>query len=509
MAFECPHCHERNCEVLFAGSLQPRGCRFTLSVAPGDVQALNRQLVKSDTATLTVRLLLIFRLLHLVVTLLHTCNGLSSALYLAFSRLLLIVESAWRPSEEFGKLDRCQSSSWKYRPPPSAARCPRRLMLSVAQVEGVLVRTAEELRAMQGERREADPTTAAALDDFLQNVDACARGERPFTLCLDDPAGNSFIENPHAPRPDRALLVEYYDRTIEQNEALGLGPLQSREGGEAEVSPESTPSSDGAAGVYVPAGTPGRPTAYGAVEMEHSIAAGSGQATADALLKYSGPEEVMSFPATCSVCSAQSETRMFFTDIPYFKEVIVMATTCDTCGYRSSEVKAGGRIPDKGKRIVLRVCSKDDLTRDVIKSDTAAVRIPEADVELATGTLGGRVTTVEGLLADIKQNLLQLQAFQLGDSAPTWQRETWTRLDQKLQSFLDLENPWTLELEDPLANSFIAPATGGPILDSQLTVEEVDRTTEQDEDLGIHDMNLLSLEHEAASQSQVTAEGGS
>eukprot|EP00850_Spirogloea_muscicola_P010403 SM000061S19230 [mRNA] locus=s61:186915:190376:- [translate_table: standard] len=483
MAFECPHCHERylasalpcspagpprpsagrrrpltlplpphpalrNSEVLFAGSLQPRGCRFTLSVAHGDAQALNRQLVKSDTATLTV------------------------------------------PELELEV-------------PPTTQRG------SLSTVEGVLVRTAEELRAMQGERREADPTTAAALDDFLQNVDACARGERPFTLCLDDPAGNSFVENPHAPRPDPALLVEYYDRTIEQNETLGLGPLQSREGGEAEVSPESRPSSDGAAGVYVPAGTLRRPTSYGAVEMEHSIAAGSGQATADALLRYSGPEEVMSFPATCSVCSAQSETRMFFTNIPYFKEVIVMATTCDTCGYRSSEVKAGGSIPEKGKRIVLRVCSKDDLTRDVIKSDTAAVRIPEADVELATGTLGGRVTTVEGLLADIKQNLLQLQAFQLGDSAPTWQRETWTRLDQKLQALLDLESPWTLELEDPLANSFIAPATGGPILDSQLTVEEVDRTAEQDEDLGIHDMNLLSLEDEAASQSPVTAEEGS
>eukprot|EP00850_Spirogloea_muscicola_P026159 SM005866S18746 [mRNA] locus=s5866:119:878:+ [translate_table: standard] len=53
MAFECPHCHERNSEVLFAGSLQPRGCRFTLSVARGDAQALNRQLVKADTATLT------------------------------------------------------------------------------------------------------------------------------------------------------------------------------------------------------------------------------------------------------------------------------------------------------------------------------------------------------------------------------------------------------------------------------------------------------------------------
>ena len=41
-----------------------------------------------------------------------------------------------------------------------------------------------------------DPTTAEAIDEFLVKLKACASGESTFTFVLDDPAGNSFIENP-------------------------------------------------------------------------------------------------------------------------------------------------------------------------------------------------------------------------------------------------------------------------------------------------------------------------
>jgi zinc finger protein len=54
-------------------------------------------------------------------------------------------------------------------------------------------------------------------------------------------------------------------------------------------------------------------------------------------------------------------------DIPYFREVIVMASSCDTCGYRNSELKPGGSIPEKGKKITLHVTKVEDLNRDVIK----------------------------------------------------------------------------------------------------------------------------------------------
>lgn len=65
--------------------------------------------------------------------------------------------------------------------------------------------------------------------------------------------------------------------------------------------------------------------------------------------------QVMTFPSTCSACNAPCETRMYITNIPYFKEVIVMASTCDQCGYKNSELKPGGAIPDKGRRTTVKV----------------------------------------------------------------------------------------------------------------------------------------------------------
>ena len=53
--------------------------------------------------------------------------------------------------------------------------------------------------------------------------------------------------------------------------------------------------------------------------------------------------------------------------IPHFKEVIVMALTCDTCGYRSNEVKSGAGVSEKGTRITLHLTDPSDLSRDILK----------------------------------------------------------------------------------------------------------------------------------------------
>lgn len=37
-------------------------------------------------------------------------------------------------------------------------------------------------------------------------------------------------------------------------------------------------------------------------------------------------------------------TLTYTVDIPHFKEVIIMATTCDSCGNRTNEVKAGCKL---------------------------------------------------------------------------------------------------------------------------------------------------------------------
>ncbi len=54
-------------------------------------------------------------------------------------------------------------------------------------------------------------------------------------------------------------------------------------------------------------------------------------------------------------------------DIPHFKEVIIMSTNCDDCGYKNNEVKVGGAVSMHGKKITLKVTEKEDLSRDVLK----------------------------------------------------------------------------------------------------------------------------------------------
>jgi len=45
-----------------------------------------------------------------------------------------------------------------------------------------------------------------------------------------------------------------------------------------------------------------------------------GGAHAEALIsRYAAPEEVLELPSSCSACGVPSTTRMFKTDIPFFK----------------------------------------------------------------------------------------------------------------------------------------------------------------------------------------------
>ena len=82
-----------------------------------------------------------------------------------------------------------------------------------------------------------------------------------------------------------------------------------------------------------------------------------------------------------------------------------MAFTCNACGYRNSELKPGGRVPEKGKKITVCVKKIKDLSRDVIKSDSASVEVPELDLELAI------ITAVEGLITKISESLERVHGF--------------------------------------------------------------------------------------------------
>lgn len=50
--------------------------------------------------------------------------------------------------------------------------------------------------------------------------------ERPFTLILDDPLANSYLQNLYAPDPDPNMEIVAYDRSWDQNEELGLNDIK-------------------------------------------------------------------------------------------------------------------------------------------------------------------------------------------------------------------------------------------------------------------------------------------
>ena len=64
------------------------------------------------------------------------------------------------------------------------------------------------------------------MDAFLARLDACAAGEAAFTLVLDDPAGNSYVEA--GAGADAALALERYERTPEQARGIALRCEQGR-----------------------------------------------------------------------------------------------------------------------------------------------------------------------------------------------------------------------------------------------------------------------------------------
>ena len=47
-----------------------------------------------------------------------------------------------------------------------------------------------------------------------------------------------------------------------------------------------------------------------------------------------GREEVMTFPTTCPHYNVPATTNMCVTNIPHFKEIIIMSLDCEKCGYK-------------------------------------------------------------------------------------------------------------------------------------------------------------------------------
>ena len=214
-------------------------------------------------------------------------------------------------------------------------------------VESIIRATIEDLEFEQPARQHLDPTTHAKIEAVLlrlRPITAEENGnqvslEKSFTVKVEDPSGNSFIQA-NGGFDDPKWSKREFRRTAAQNEELGLA------------------SSLAAAA----------PVTKAAMALASANALNGGQEkslTDD--YQDTKLEEVYSFPDVCSSCGATLETYMKTVDIPHFKEVVLMSTNCHSCGYRDNEIKSGGAIAQQGRKIVLKVEDSEDLSRDILK----------------------------------------------------------------------------------------------------------------------------------------------
>ncbi|XP_027435280.1 zinc finger protein ZPR1 isoform X1 [Zalophus californianus] len=383
-SFSCEHCGWNDTEIQSAGRIQDQGVRYILTVRAQE--DMNREVVKTDSATTRI------------------------------------------PELDFEIPAFSQKGV-------------------LTTVEGLISRAVSGLEQDQPARRANEKAVAERIDEFIVKLKELKQVASPFTLIIDDPSGNSFVENPHAPQKDHALMITHYNRTLQQEEMLGL---------QAEAPPEEKPEEE---------------------DLRN---------------------EVLQFNTNCPECNAPAQTNMKLVQIPHFKEVIIMATNCENCGHRTNEVKSGGAVEPLGTKITFHITDPLDLTRDVLKSETCSVEIPELEFELGMAILGGKFTTLEGLLKDI-QELVTKNPFTLGDSSNPGQVEKLQEFSWKLDQILQGNMKAHFIMNDPAGNSYFQNVYA-PEDDPQMKVEHYKRTFDQNEELGLNDMKTEGYETGLAPQ---------
>lgn len=395
MSFHCEHCHFQNTEVQPAGEIQQRGTRYVFNL--DRLLDLDRQIVKSDAAVVRIE-------------------------------NLDIEVPAGR-----GKL---------------------------TNIEGIVSEICNNIQKDQEQRKRDDVNIYEKLQSIVLSLEKMLNGiSFPFTISLDDPTGNSWIE----PLPDdssRKHIRSEYDRTPRQNEALGL-------------------VHDVALAESTAIGLSGSAT------DKHGGGAMEGVDIVD--------DEVYTLPCECPGCGKNATCSIQSVKIPYFQQVFISTVVCMGCGYRTNDVKTGGEIPSKGRRIWLDIKTPEDLSRDILKSETCCLKVPACNVEVQPGTMGGRFTTVEGLLTQVRDDLRH-SIFDIddvdgsgGDSMQAEKKQAWIDFFSSLDRAIQGKMEFTILLEDPLASSYIQSFTS-PSPDPQIKIEDYVRSQEEEEDLGLTDM---------------------
>jgi zinc finger protein len=183
-------------------------------------------------------------------------------------------------------------------------------------VEGIVRDTIRDLDMEQPIRRHVDPKTAAKIDTMLGNLremlgidnnddemnkdDPNHKPFKPTSITIDDPSGNSFFQF-HGTTSDPQWNMRAYNRSFDQNVKLGL---VARPDDMPEQSASGQPLVDDEHKLNKPE------------DFEARRNIGNMVTRSDGTVV---PDEIFSFPSTCSSCGHELETLMQQVNIPYFQ----------------------------------------------------------------------------------------------------------------------------------------------------------------------------------------------
>ena len=204
VSFFCPHCGNRNNEIQSAGQIQPKGCIYTIHVT--NVEDLNRQVVKSEHATITIP--------EIQLTIPNKRGQLTTVEGVLSDTLRdLELGQPLRKHTQPEVHDRIQSICDRLRKILGEEK--------VVQAEGE-DKEEEAVPDNNGLRSHGPVGGSYELQDKDEK-----RTFAPITMKMDDPSGNSFVEFMGAIEgkgmSDAKWSKRDYPRTTEQNTDLGLG----------------------------------------------------------------------------------------------------------------------------------------------------------------------------------------------------------------------------------------------------------------------------------------------
>ncbi|KAK1442182.1 zinc finger protein [Babesia gibsoni] len=396
MSFECAHCGYRDNELQDAAPLQDLGVRISARVLSS--KGLNNQMVISRAASARIDTL----------------------------------DFEVEPTDQKGSITTVEGYLMRI------SQSLDDHIRSIAEV--MMQQPSVSIELSTGELKSASDYIHK-LTEIKDALSAYLSGDEEFTLILDDPSGNSYIEESEG----ISVNKEMYERTDEQQRKMGYAVKEDFKNKLDLTTP-----------------------------LEENEDVG---------------KEGLSFVVDCPNCGNEGKNKICEVLVPGFGECVIMAFTCDFCGAKSNEIKPGGGYKDHGKKWTLDVLGVDDLNRDVIISETASVIIKHLDIEMLPGTIGAIFTTVEGLISKLAEGIEKSHPFMIGDSAPEMNQSLRKKV-KELQKLADTEDfhAFTIVIDDPADHSFVARPLSLKGQDVNLIGEIYKRSFEQDEELGINDM---------------------